>query len=289
MGASYPRRGPPGTSTRRARRHGNLAVAGRPPGPAPATPGDGRGVRRRGGAARIRAGPRVADTGSARTSHRERRHMTTARRCAPALLAIALVALAALAAAGAGAAGGDGEAGAGAAQPGVRRGAARPAGRPRPGSPAQPGGGARGRGRRGQSRAHRRPASYDLRRRGPPHAGQGPGPWNTCWAFANIAALESKLMPAAPEPDFSEDNVVRRSGYFSTMDQRYDWGGYDFMAVAYFARWAGPVDESARPLRPRGRRQRDAQARPGRGHDPRPLALSPTTTSSSGWCARTGP
>ena len=55
------------------------------------------------------------------------------------------------------------------------------------------------------------------------------------------------LMQAMPEPDFSEDNVVRRSGYFSTMAQRYDTGGWDFMAVAYFARWAGPVDESADP------------------------------------------
>ena len=91
------------------------------------------------------------------------------------------------------------------------------------------------------------PPSYDLRAEGRLSAVKDQRPWNTCWAFANTAALESKLMPAAPEPDFSEDNVVRRSGYFSTMDQRYDWGGWDFMAVAYFARWAGPVDESADP------------------------------------------
>jgi C1A family cysteine protease len=71
--------------------------------------------------------------------------------------------------------------------------------------------------------------------------------WSTCWAFANIAALESNTLPTSPEPDFSEDNLVRRSGYFSTMDQRYDTGGWDFMAVAYFARWAGPVDETADP------------------------------------------
>jgi hypothetical protein len=29
--------------------------------------------------------------------------------------------------------------------------------------------------------------------------------------------------------------------------QRYDYGGYDFMAVAYFARWAGPVTEANDP------------------------------------------
>ena len=91
------------------------------------------------------------------------------------------------------------------------------------------------------------PPSYDLRTEGRLSAVKDQRSWNTCWAFANTAALESKLMPASPEPDFSEDNVVRRSGYFSTMDQRYDWGGWDFMAVAYFARWAGPVDESADP------------------------------------------
>ncbi len=54
-------------------------------------------------------------------------------------------------------------------------------------------------------------------------------------------------MPVSPEPNYSEDNVVRRSGYFSRTSQRYDWGGWDFMAIAYFARWAGPVDDSADP------------------------------------------
>ncbi len=91
------------------------------------------------------------------------------------------------------------------------------------------------------------PSSFDLRDEGRLTPVKDQDPWNTCWAFADIAALESKLMPAAPEPDFSEDNVVRRTGYFARMSQRYDWGGWNFMAVAYFARWAGPVDESADP------------------------------------------
>ena len=91
------------------------------------------------------------------------------------------------------------------------------------------------------------PSAYDLRALGRLTPVRDQERWNTCWAFANITALESKLMPASPEPDFSEDNVVRRSGYFSTMSQRYDWGGWDFMAIAYFARWAGPVDYSADP------------------------------------------
>ena len=74
------------------------------------------------------------------------------------------------------------------------------------------------------------------------------GAYSTCWAFANIAALESKVLSSqAQDLDLSEDNLIGRSGYFSTMSQRYDYGGYDFMAVAYFARWAGPVTEANDP------------------------------------------
>ena len=95
------------------------------------------------------------------------------------------------------------------------------------------------------------PPSYDLRAQGRLTPIQDQGSWSSCWAFANIAAVESKVMSATPaptpQPDYSEDNLVRRSGYFSSAAQRYDQGGYDFMAIAYFARWAGPVDEAADP------------------------------------------
>jgi C1A family cysteine protease len=91
------------------------------------------------------------------------------------------------------------------------------------------------------------PSSYDLRAEGRLTAIQDQDPYATCWAFANIAAVESKLMPVEPAPDYSEDNLVRRSGYFSTTRERYDAGGYDFMAVAYFARWAGPVEDVSDP------------------------------------------
>jgi C1A family cysteine protease len=71
---------------------------------------------------------------------------------------------------------------------------------------------------------------------------------STCWSFANIAALESKILSAQGQDlDLSEDNLIGRSGYLSSIDQRYDFGGYDFMAVAYFARWAGPVTEANDP------------------------------------------
>lgn len=70
----------------------------------------------------------------------------------------------------------------------------------------------------------------------------------TCWAFANVAALESAILKRqGRSTDLSENDLVRRSGFWSTRTQRYAWGGYDFMAVAYFARWAGPVRETDDP------------------------------------------
>ncbi len=73
-------------------------------------------------------------------------------------------------------------------------------------------------------------------------------PYQTCWAFANTAALESTILTQQGQAtDLSEDNLSGRSGYWSSRDQRYDLGGYDFMAIAYFARWAGPVTEDADP------------------------------------------
>jgi hypothetical protein len=41
--------------------------------------------------------------------------------------------------------------------------------------------------------------------------------------------------------------MVRRSGFFSSTSRRYYFGGYDFMAIAYLTRWAGPVAESSDP------------------------------------------
>ncbi len=72
--------------------------------------------------------------------------------------------------------------------------------------------------------------------------------YGTCWAFANIAALESTILTDQGEAmDLSEDNLVGRSGFYRTVGNRYSNGGYDFMAVAYFTRWAGPVTETNDP------------------------------------------
>jgi C1A family cysteine protease len=104
-----------------------------------------------------------------------------------------------------------------------------------------------------QARAARaaEPTAYDLRAEGRLTPVKDQLNYSTCWAFANIAALESKLLSATPAPDpvpdFSEDNMVGRSGYGTSQYWRYSYGGYDFMAVAYLARWAGPVADGDDP------------------------------------------
>lgn len=72
------------------------------------------------------------------------------------------------------------------------------------------------------------------------------GAYSTCWAFANMGAIESKLRPGQTW-DFSEDNLVTRSGFGPFGTSAYDWGGWDLMAIAYLARWAGPVNEADDP------------------------------------------
>lgn len=75
--------------------------------------------------------------------------------------------------------------------------------------------------------------------------------YGTCWAFSNVAALESAIIKRTGKAlDLSEDNLVARSGFWTTPSRRYNEGGWDFMAVAYFARWAGPLLESADPYPP---------------------------------------
>jgi len=88
------------------------------------------------------------------------------------------------------------------------------------------------------------PAVYDLRNLGRLSPVRDQLDLGTCWAFANLAAVESRLLPGK-KYDLSEDNLVLRSGYGPFPGGPYEWGGWDFMAVAYLARWAGPVAETS--------------------------------------------
>jgi hypothetical protein len=58
-----------------------------------------------------------------------------------------------------------------------------------------------------------------------------------------MGSLESALMPGEKR-DFSEDNLVNGTGYYA---DTYSLGGWFEMAVAYFARWGGPVNEASDP------------------------------------------
>jgi C1A family cysteine protease len=87
------------------------------------------------------------------------------------------------------------------------------------------------------------PASYDLRTLGRLTPVRDQGGYGTCWAFASIGSLESGLLASNPAVwDFSEDNLVWNAGFVNT--DKYDSGGNSFMALAYLARWGGPVTES---------------------------------------------
>lgn len=86
------------------------------------------------------------------------------------------------------------------------------------------------------------PAAYDLRDHGKLTPVRDQGQYGTCWAFATMGVLESRLMPGQ-NTNFSEDNLVNYSGY--TTGDPYDYGGNYTMALAYLLRRSGPKWEQA--------------------------------------------
>ncbi|WP_373485871.1 lectin like domain-containing protein [Acetobacterium malicum] len=86
------------------------------------------------------------------------------------------------------------------------------------------------------------PASYDLRSTGRLTAIRDQGELGNCWAFASLGSLESYLKPTAAA-DLSENNLRWNNGFDYGLDQ----GGNAAMAIAYLARWSGPVSESSDP------------------------------------------
>ena len=104
------------------------------------------------------------------------------------------------------------------------------------------------------------PSSYDLRDEGRLTPVRDQGDYGTCWAFANVAALESQAPPRrVARLQRGQPGRAQRVRLVAVW--RYDFGGYDFMAIAYFARWAGPVEETDDPYEHADRRRRSTRCR----------------------------
>ena len=86
------------------------------------------------------------------------------------------------------------------------------------------------------------PRAYDYRKVGRAPAVKNQGSLGTCWAFASLMALESRLLPEKPL-DFSEDHMSIQNSFH--MDQN-DGGEYT-MSMAYLLSWQGPVLEREDP------------------------------------------
>jgi C1A family cysteine protease len=83
---------------------------------------------------------------------------------------------------------------------------------------------------------------YDLRTLAKVTAVRDQGSCGACWAFATYGSLESTMLPRETW-DFSENNLLNTNGY----DIPRCEGGSDIIAMAYLARWSGPVNEQADP------------------------------------------
>lgn len=86
------------------------------------------------------------------------------------------------------------------------------------------------------------PTTYDLRTQNKLTPVKNQGNCGSCWAFATYGSLESYLMPNEIK-DFSEQNLIDHTGFdYGPCD-----GGNWTMAMAYLARWDGPLDEKDDP------------------------------------------
>lgn len=89
---------------------------------------------------------------------------------------------------------------------------------------------------------NRIPSSYDLRLRQKVSSVKDQLTIGACWAFATLGAMESTLLPGE-NFDFSEDHLSLNHGYKLSQNE----GGDFQIALAYLARWSGPVLEADDP------------------------------------------
>jgi C1A family cysteine protease len=85
-------------------------------------------------------------------------------------------------------------------------------------------------------------ASYDLRTYNKVNPIRDQGQCGACWSFSNMGSIESSLLPTETR-NFAEQHLNKYHGG--------DWaecgGGNSDLAAAYFARWAGPYNETDYP------------------------------------------
>lgn len=86
------------------------------------------------------------------------------------------------------------------------------------------------------------PEVYDYRKVGRAPGVKNQGSLGTCWAFASVMALESRVLPEW-NVSFSEDHMSLRNSFHFSQNA----GGEYTMSMAYLLAWQGPVLEEQDP------------------------------------------
>ena len=100
-----------------------------------------------------------------------------------------------------------------------------------------------------ESKSSYLPSYYDLRKLGKLTPVKQQGFSGTCWAFAALGSLESCLLPYETW-NFSENNMknLDSNNYAGGFDRGYNDAGSWEQALAYLARYSGPVTSAQDPF-----------------------------------------